>query len=166
MEVLTIGNAVKLDEREEYIRFVNENHEQWIEEAHLATYGNLDRLTPEKYNPFIKKKGPEGHVPDDSTEDTFILNSYSPPPLYVLAVTLLVWLAITFPDDGRRWEAGFVVHSHTFFPLLLLVSPHSNYDILSKFVALTNSISSSRVECCSIRFEALFLHPLPLCFRV
>jgi hypothetical protein len=49
---------------EEYLEFVTANYEHSVVEAHMARYGNLDRLTPTGYVPYFKIFGPNGTVVD------------------------------------------------------------------------------------------------------
>ena len=81
MEVVSIANVVQHHQVDEYVKFANDNHEQWLEEAHMLEKGNLDEFTPINYYDHITKLTAKGFFPQNLTADYYTpLWSFSPPP--------------------------------------------------------------------------------------
>ena len=64
VEYIHCQYVVTSKDADEYLKFITDNYEDSVAEAHLARYGNLDRLIPTGYTPYFKVFGPNGTVAD------------------------------------------------------------------------------------------------------
>ena len=78
LEFLAVYNYLEPDDIESYIEYANGAYEKWVHEGHMIAHGNLDRLNPVAYKPFLSRRGPEGFVPDIERPYTFAMWSFSP----------------------------------------------------------------------------------------
>ena len=79
MELLSITQSVKDNDKSDALQYVDENYERWVFEGHMMRYGNLDRLTPIKYQPNFTVVTAEGFVPDPVQRDMhYALWQFSP----------------------------------------------------------------------------------------
>ena len=81
-EITTTFNLVKEADREEYIKYANNNYEEWVREGHIIQRGSLERLdgNPEAYHDFIMAEGPDGLMEDSGKLVYLPAWQYSPPP--------------------------------------------------------------------------------------
>lgn len=63
-EVIGCSYLIDSKDGDEYLEFVNANYEASVNEAHLARFGNLDRLAPIGYTPNFTVITPDGIIPD------------------------------------------------------------------------------------------------------
>ena len=71
LELVTVFNVVKEQDREEFNRWSNANYEDMVQESHLIRYGDLSRFEPTKYVPYIHKIGENGPEPEGGREMYF-----------------------------------------------------------------------------------------------
>ena len=69
MEILSVTQYVKDSDKSTALKYVDENYERWVYEGHMTRYGNLDRLTPIKYQPNFTIVTAEGFIPDPVQRD-------------------------------------------------------------------------------------------------
>lgn len=82
-EYVGVNNVVYPATEGEFLQYSKANYQQWIEEAHLLSYGNLDKLDNDTsvYRDYIyKKKEGGGFEPDIPREIYFARTTQSPPP--------------------------------------------------------------------------------------
>lgn len=81
MEVLAVAPLVR--DVEKWIYFANATYETWVEEGHMLSQGNLNRLNPTKYHGYLTQRK-ETRIFSDTSYDrrhgNFPLWTFSPPP--------------------------------------------------------------------------------------
>lgn len=98
IEFWNIFPLVKRGQEAAWIEYANATYERWVEEGHMIADGNLDRLDPVGYHPFISQRSPDGFVPDDERDFYFPGWVFSPPPANY---GILNWNIQTVPDYGK-----------------------------------------------------------------
>ena len=71
LELLTVFNVVKEQEREEFNRWSNEHYEMMVQESHIIKYGDLNKLDPVQHVPYIYKVGDNGPEPEGGRDVYF-----------------------------------------------------------------------------------------------
>lgn len=101
-ELVAIAAVVLPEEVPSYLEFVGSNYLDWIEEAHMINYGNLDLVKqPEPYIPFLYEVSPtEGIVPAPE-RDYFLPTMFSSPPGIFSGITN----ADSYREYGQVFEA-------------------------------------------------------------
>jgi hypothetical protein len=69
LEIVNVLQFVKDEDAVETVEFVNNTYKQWINESHMFLFGNLDRLSPTLYKPYLGVLTAEGVVPDTEKRD-------------------------------------------------------------------------------------------------
>jgi hypothetical protein len=79
LEILYIINRFKDKDVAAALDYVNKSYEGWVYESHMRRYGNLDRLLPVGYHPYLTILTQEGLVPDTVQRDEHYSSvAYSP----------------------------------------------------------------------------------------
>ena len=81
MEILAVAPLVH--DVEKWIAFANATYKTWVEEGHLLSQGNLNRLNPTKYHGYLTQREETRIFRDASLNrkaGNFPLWSFSPPP--------------------------------------------------------------------------------------
>ena len=106
---------VRPDEKEDYIDFITDHYESFIQEGHMLAYGNLNKLntSASKYNAFIARKNPEDGKwePDIDREMYYVRNSLSPPPRAYGPVTN--WNTASVPSIGKAMDMVVLLGNET-----------------------------------------------------
>ena len=96
LEAIAMAPYLRNDQQETWIQYANAPRKKWVEDSHVIRQGNLDRLKPAGYNPFITRPSPNGFVPDISEREYYFpMWSFSPAPATYGAVN---WNVAAEPD--------------------------------------------------------------------
>lgn len=63
-EIFTFNSFIEEKDQEEYLKFIDANYLDAVNEGHLIRYGNTSRLAPIGYTPNFTLIGPTGFLPD------------------------------------------------------------------------------------------------------
>jgi hypothetical protein len=84
-----VNNLVSSDQRDSFVDYVTQHHQDWTKSSHQIAYGNLDLLDtdPSKYNPFISRKDDlkiggtsDTYIPDRLERDFYLVRTTESPP--------------------------------------------------------------------------------------
>ncbi|CAB9516338.1 Receptor-type guanylate cyclase gcy [Seminavis robusta] len=81
-EFISMQNYVTHEQRDSYIDFITPRYQDFVQDAHMIAYGNLDNLNNDtsKYQPYIAQKLKNGSfVPEEDHPYYFARNVQSPP---------------------------------------------------------------------------------------
>ena len=118
LEIMSIFNIVKDEDRDNWLAWAKEHYEQMVEESHMIRYGNLDKLVPEDYHDYIYGVTPHGLVPDSGKETYFTSWSFTPPQF---SYALLNWNIRSIPDYEAAAKASLFLRNET---ILTRVRPY------------------------------------------
>lgn len=111
LEVIALAPYVAQDEQAGWVEYANATYAEWVEEGHMIRSGNLDRLKPVAYHPFISRPSPEGFVPDISTREYYFpFWSFSPAPAAYGAIN---WNMVAVPDYAPLIEDMLYLRNET-----------------------------------------------------
>lgn len=81
-EFIGVNNIVLPSQRDNYTAWVTANYQDFIKDAHMITYGNLDNLdqNTSMYKPFVTRRDPETRkfVPDIARDIYYVRTTQSP----------------------------------------------------------------------------------------
>jgi len=83
LEIVSMRHTVPAAQVPAWLDFANAHYEAWVKESHLWQEGNLNRLIPKAYHPFVSRYSAEvqDFVPDFDNRTTYYPSwMFSPPP--------------------------------------------------------------------------------------
>lgn len=111
MEILAVAPLVR--DVQQWILFANSTYKNWVEEGHMLSQGNLNRLNPTKYRGYLTQREDTRVVRDtsaDRREINFPLWSFSPPPA---TYGILNWNFVSEEGYEKLVEATFRLGNET-----------------------------------------------------
>lgn len=110
-EAVAYMPVVRRSMQEEWISFTNRTNEDFVKEAHMATYGSLENLTPKYYHPYMTKVGSNGLEAEATDLDTYYpMYGYYPPPR---TYGIMNWNMHGVPDYASAINAAVLLKNET-----------------------------------------------------
>lgn len=109
-EVVMIAHVVTHEQRPKYEAWATEHYEQMVNDAHMIRSGNLDRLSPVAYQPYITQLTAEGLILDINRTEYAPIWGYAPAPS---AYALINGNVDSVPDYNDALNAIRALHTET-----------------------------------------------------
>jgi len=111
-ERLSFRPLVKRADVTAWIAFANATYQRAFQEGHMIKYGNLNRLNPMGYKPFISQQIPDkGFVPDDPDRDMYFPTFEASPP--AMSYGIINYNIATEPDFDTGIRAALMLQNET-----------------------------------------------------